>query len=71
MRYASINLHQYKAGVFRDDLESLGYTVLSLMVQNNEFWFRSRPTEATHKELIQEKTAFIEGKIDNHRFEGI
>ena len=39
MLYASINGHNYDTCSMRDDLESLGYCLLSLICQNKGYWF--------------------------------
>jgi len=44
----------------RDDLESLGYTILSILCDKKDFWFESVLNE--HKYYAAEKKKFIEDK---------
>ena len=37
--YASVNTHYRKSKSFRDDLESLGYAIINLLVRENVPWF--------------------------------
>jgi len=58
LKFSSINCHSMRATSLRDDLESLGYTILSLLLSDKEkFWFDSESSD--HKYFIAEKKKFI------------
>ena len=37
--YFSVNAQQSKTQSYRDDLESLGYAILNMLVGDNNLWF--------------------------------
>jgi hypothetical protein len=43
--YASISAHECKNLSFRDDLESLAYSLLALFSKENGFWFKFDPKD--------------------------
>jgi len=53
----------------RDDLESLGYTILSLLSDTERFWFDHEAGE--HKYFIAEKKKFISASDIGNKYKGI
>jgi hypothetical protein len=51
---------------FRDDLESLGYTLLALLAGPESFWFKSKTED--HRFYITEKRNFIDSQTVDPRF---
>jgi hypothetical protein len=63
MKFASINAHAYKTLSMRDDLESLGYTLLYLVAGPESFWFKSESID--QKYFLGEKTKFLKASNVN------
>ena len=58
-KFGSLNGHYMRSISFRDDLESLGYTLLALLAGPESFWFNAKANE-DHKYYITEKKKFID-----------
>jgi len=64
-RFCSMNAHSFKSLTLRDDLESLGYTALFLLLDSNKFWFASESLD--HKYYLSEKKSFLDSTdLDPH-----
>jgi hypothetical protein len=50
---------------FRDDLESLGYTLLALLAGPESFWYTSKSDD--HRYYITEKKQFIDSETIDPR----
>jgi len=62
--WASIHAHCGSSLSRRDDLESLGYTILYLAMGNLPWEHRRAHTEDEHSDIADEKRAFLHGKTD-------
>jgi len=51
---------------YRDDLESLGYTLLALLAGAESFWFKSKSED--HRFYIAEKKNFIDSQTIDPRY---
>ncbi len=67
--YASINAHSYRTLCMRDDLESLGYTILSIYCDNKAFWFNSASNDNNY--FKNAKNDFINSSKCDPRLQGI
>ena len=67
--YAPISANRLRSISMKDDLESLGYTILSLLVRHQGLWFKQM--QGDHALYIHEKLSFIESTDLNPRLKGI
>ena len=55
--YFSVNAQQKKTQSYRDDLESLGYAILNMLVGDQNLWFELQSPYS--KDFIDAKKEFI------------
>jgi serine/threonine protein kinase len=58
--FLSLNGHYMRSLSYRDDLESLGYTLLVLLAGPESFWYSSKSKD--HRYYITEKKNFIDSQ---------
>jgi serine/threonine protein kinase len=63
--FSSLNGHYERSISFRDDLESLGYTLLALLAGPESFWYNSKSKD--HRFYITEKKNFIDSQTIDPR----
>lgn len=67
--YFSVNAQQQKTQSFRDDLESLGYAILNMLVGNQNLWFELNGPYA--KDFIDSKNDFRTSNSDDPRLKSM
>jgi serine/threonine protein kinase len=67
--FLSLNGHYLRSISFRDDLESLGYTLLVLLAGPESFWYSSKSKD--HRYYITEKKNFIDSQTIDPRLKVI
>lgn len=61
--YFSVSTHEKKTQSYRDDLESLGYAILNMLVGDHNLWFELQSPYA--KDFIDSKLEFINSTTEN------
>ena len=64
--YFSVNAQQKKTQSYRDDLESLGYAILNMLVGDHKLWFELQSPYS--KDFIDAKLKFINSDDPIHPF---